>query len=377
MPQGFNQHGDILTKTVDGIDLNQLWSDYQTVIGQWNADRNKLVSFLTFGVTQPIENVPIVGQDANFERASEYGQPVGARPSVAEQYLAYDFRWYDLAARFTWQFLADAPAAQVDAVQNAALEADSRLVVNQVLTTLFSNANRSASLNHQPYNVYAFWNGDGNVPPKYKNNVFDGTHTHYLTTGTAALQPADLEQIIDNLDHHGYSKNNGYTQVVLVSKATLNQIRPFRSFAGANLSAPDATHGYYDFVPTANANQTLIIPQNVNIVGAQPPASFNGMDVMGSYGPLLIIQEDYVPDGYLAAFATGGTDNLGNPIGFRQHANASLQGMRLVKGRQNDYPLIDSFYVRGFGTGVRHRGAAVLMQITVSGTYTPPAGFVF
>jgi hypothetical protein len=375
MPQGFNQHGDILTKTVDGIDLNQLWSDYQTVISQWNATRNKLVSFLTFAVTNPIENVPIVGQDANFEKASQFGQPVGARPSVAEQFMAYDFGWYDLAARFTWQFLADAPQAQVDAVQNAALEADSRLVLNSVLTTLFSNANRSASLNHQPYNVYAFWNADGNVPPKYKNNTFDGTHTHYLTTGTAALQPADLEQIIDNLDHHGYSKNNGYTQVALVSKATLNQIRPFRSFAGANLSAPDATHGLYDFVPTANANQTLIIPQNVNIVGATPPASFNGMDVMGSYGPLLIIQEDYVPDGYIAAFATGGPDNLGNPIGFRQHANASLQGMRLVKGRQNDYPLIDSFYVRGFGTGVRHRGAAVLMQITTNGTYAPPSSF--
>lgn len=377
MPQGFNQHGDILVRLPDGTDINTLWADYQNTIQQWNADRNKLVSFLTFAVTNPLENVPIVGQDANFEAASEYGQPVGARPSVSENWLAYSFKWYDLAARFTWQFLADSPQSQVDAVQNAAMEADSRLVVNQVLTTLFSNTNRSASMNHQPYNVYAFWNADGNVPPKYKNYTFDGTHTHYLTTGTAALQPADLEQIIDNLDHHGYSRANGYNQVVLVSKATLNQIRPFRSFAGANLSAPDATHGLYDFVPTANAVQTLILPQNVNVVGAQPPSSFNGMDVMGSYGPLLIIQEDFIPDGYLAAFATGGPDALGNPIGFRQHPQASLQGMRLVKGRTPDYPLIDSYYIRGFGTGVRHRGAAVLMQITTSGTYTPPASFVF
>lgn len=377
MPQGFNQHGDILVQLQDGTDINTLWADYQQTIQQWNAQRNQLVSFLTFAVTNPIENVPVIGQDANFERASEYGQPVGARPSVSTNWLAYDFNWYDLAARFTWRFLADAPQSQVDAVQNAAMEADSRLVINQVFTTLFSNANRAASVNRQPYNVYAFYNADGTVPPKYKNYTFDGTHTHYLTTGTAALQPADLEQIIDNLDHHGYSKVNGYTQVVLVSKATLNQIRPFRSFADAGLSAPDATHGLYNFVPTPLANQVLVLPQNTNVIGAQPPTSFNGLPVMGSYGPLLIIQEDYVPDGYLAAFATGGPDNLGNPIGFRQHPQASLQGMRLVKGQTPDYPLIDSYYVRGFGTGVRHRGAAVLMQITTNASYAPPTGFVF
>jgi hypothetical protein len=49
--------------------------------------------------------------------------------------------------------------------------------------------------------------------------------------------------------------------------------------------------------------------------------------------------------------------------------------LRLVKGRTPDYPLIDSFYNRGFGTGIRHRGAGVVMQITASGTYTIPAAY--
>ena len=66
--------------------------------------------------------------------------------------------------------------------------------------------------------------------------------------------------------------------------------------------------------------------------------------------------------------------NASNPVGFRQHSNASLRGLRLLSGAQHDYPLVDSFYQRGFGTGVRHRGAGVVMQIT-AGAFAVPAAF--
>ena len=74
-------------------------------------------------------------------------------------------------------------------------------------------------------------------------------------------------------------------------------------------------------------------------------------------------------------FATGGELNIGNPVGIRQHENSSLQGLRLVKGRDNDYPLIDSFYLHGMGTGVRHRGAGVVMEIGNGGTYSVPSEY--
>ena len=95
------------------------------------------------------------------------------------------------------------------------------------------------------------------------------------------------------------------------------------------------------------------------------------------YGNVLIVQEDLIPAGYVVLAATGGPDNLQNPVGLREHANASLRGLRLVKGPVADYPLIDSFYNRGFGTGIRQRGGAAVMQITTSATYTPPASYGF
>lgn len=375
MAQGYNAHSDVLTKTADGRDLNELWNEYQQVLAQWNARRDRLINFLTYNVQEPVETIPVIGQDANFEEASEYGEPKGMRPAPSVLFLGYRFKWYDLAARYTWQFLADATTQQVDAVQNAALEADTRLVTGEVLRTLFNNANDDVSINKNPYKVYTFYNGDGTVPPTWKTFTFTGTHTHFLTTGGATFDADDLEIIIDNLDHHGFSVQEGYNQVLLVNRQEMNRIRTFRSATGANV-APDATHRTYDFIPTSLASQTFVIPQNVNVVGQNPPAQFNGFNVMGSYGPLLIIQEDYIPAGYVAAFATGGPQNLRNPIGIREHPRAELRGMRLVKGRTQDYPLIDSFYMRGFGTGVRSRGAGVVMQVTVSATYTPPASFI-
>jgi len=73
---------------------------------------------------------------------------------------------------------------------------------------------------------------------------------------------------------------------------------------------------------------------------------------------------------------SGGSQNLNNPVGIREHANAALRGLRLVKGRDNDYPLIDSFYNVGLGTGIRQRGGSAVMQIKASGLYSPPTQYL-
>lgn len=365
MPKGYNANADIQYRTADGFDLNDLWADYQQVLAQWNADRQRLVNFLTFPVTDPVEYIPVVASDGDFQEASEYGVPTSIRPTTAFNAFGYDFKWYDLAARFTWQFLADAPQSRIDAVQNQALEADSRLVYNKVFRRLFNNTNSQATITGNAYNVYTFWNADGNVPPSYKSNVFDGTHNHFLSSGAATVDPGDLQAMLDHLVHHGYDETLGYRIVLMVNRAQGETIRLFRSgTAGAT----------YDFIP-AQGSPAFLLPQNVSIIGSpqQIPATLNGFKVIGNYGPIIVIEEDAIPTSYMVMFATGGPDSIQNPIGIRQHANAALRGMRLVKGREPDYPLIDSYYVRGMGTGVRHRGASVVMQVTTNGSYAPPA----
>jgi hypothetical protein len=360
MARGTNTAGDVLVQTADGRPLNDIWNEFQASLQIWNESRQRLVDFLTFPVTQPIEEVPQISSE-DFEEASEFGKPRGIRGGAYFS-LGYDFRWYDLAINYTWQYLAEATAAQVQSLNNMALEADNRLIFQLVMRAVFNNINRVATIHGTAVNVYPFYNADGTVPPDFKVNTFLGTHNHYITSGGAVVDSGDLDDMENHLTEHGYGKLQGSSLFLLVNKAELNTIRTFRV----------ATGDSYDFIPSSGGPPFFVPLNTGGIVGGQPSPQLQGLHVAGVYGNWLIIDDDYVPAGYMMGFATGGIQNATNPIGFREHQNASLRGLRLVKGRDNDYPLIESFYNRGFGTGVRHRGAGMVMQISAAPVYVIP-----
>lgn len=362
MARGYNASADVLTQSVDGRDLNEIWDEFQATVAIQNEERQRIIDLLTFPVTNVIEDVPQFGTE-DFEEASQYGVPKGVRPEASVLSLGYTFKWYDIAGRFTWQFLAEATAQRIEAVNQQVLDADNRLVFKEVMKTLFRNTNRTANIKGQNFNVYTFWNGDGTVPPSYKANTFDGTHTHFRSSGANTITSGDLDEITDDFKSHGYGSENGSTMFAMVNVTEANVIRSFRVATGAR----------YDFIP-ATGQPGLVESDSVVLAGGQPASSFRGMNVIGSYGPLLIIEEDYVPPAYVVALVSGGQANIQNPIGMREHTNPGLRGLRLVKGRESDYPLIDSYYVRGFGTGVRQRGAGLVMKISTGG-YTVPTQY--
>jgi len=365
---GYMAAGDLLTQTIDGFDLNNIWTEFQQAIALVNQQRTLLTQLLTFPVTSNVERVAQISQ-ASFEEASEYGEPRGIRPVGSFFTLGYDFKDYDVAARFTWKFLRDAPASQVEAINAMVIEADNRLIYNKVMDALYNPANRVADINGQDVNVYALYNNDGTVPPKYKTNTFAGTHTHYLTSGNVNVDPRDLDEMYEHVRHHGYSFENGVQHLLLVNTVEANRIAQFR-MAGT-YSAGGTVGGQYDFIPSV-AMPAMFLPKDVVIFnGQQAPARISGLPVIGSYGPMLVLVDDMFPAGYMALLASGGPENLRNPVGLREHGNASFRGLRLVKGPNPDYPLIDSFYQRSFGTGIRQRGGAVIMQVT-AGAYAAP-----
>lgn len=368
---GFNEAADVIVQTIDGVNTNELWAAYQQAVALRNQQRQPIIDFLTYRVQSPIESLPQTVGTTRFERASEYGKPRSSRPGASFNWLGFDFDWFDLANRFTWEFLADATAAQVDAVAQAALEADSILMHSMVMWTLFNNVLRSATINTKPYNVYTFWNGDTEVPPAYKTNTFTAPHNHYLTTNrvSTVVVSTDVDAMWTALDEHGYNRGQGYELILMVNKAQGDVIRQFRSVANGGTAL-------YDFIP-ATGTPSFLLPTTLRVADgqSQPPSTLRGMTVIGSYGEFIIVQEDYIPPLYMVAFATGGRESVQNPIGIREHANPQLRGLRLVKGRSPDYPLQESIYQRGFGTGIRFRGAGVVMQIVNSASYTIPTAY--
>ena len=364
--RGYNTAGDIVSVTKDGIDLNALWEEFQQSLDILNEHKGQLISLLTFPVSNPIESVTQVGE-AEFELASEFGIPKTNRVALEYFQLGYDFHDYDTRIAYTWKFLRDADARQVEAIHKKNLDADRALVFRKVFEAIFDNRNRNTDIRQQPYTVYALYNGDGTVPPSFRGKTFAGTHNHYLTSGNVLIDSKDLEDGYEHIAEHGYGIENGTQFVMLTGRTQIKEIRKFRQGQVNNNGAV----AQYDFIP-AKTQPALIVPNAEGLLGSQPPDSWNGLPVTGSYGDILIIEETYIPDGYYLMFGTGGAGDLQNLVGMREHVRPEYQGLRLLPGNQQRYPLVDSYYSRGFGTGIRQRAGAVVMQITANASYTIP-----
>lgn len=366
--RGVNTAGDVVTVTADGRDLRQIWDEFQQLVEIRNARRQPLVNLLVAPVTEPIVDVAQFGAVDAFEIASEFGVPKSMRVAASTFAMGFPFEWYDARGAYTWKFLVDASAQQVESVTNAILEADNVLVFNEAMRVLFLPTNRTASINKNAYTVYALYNADGTVPPDYKTNTFLGTHTHYLSSGAATVDSGDLDEMQLHLNHHGFTAARGNDLILMVNSAQSTTIRTFKSVQNGGTAT-------YDFIPSLGQPRFLMSTTQIQDPNTpRPPAEFQGFKVLGSYGELLILEEDYIPAGYMVAFATGGEDGLVNPLGMREHANPQYRGLRLVKGRDADYPLQDAMWQRGFGIGVRQRGSAVIMRIGVA-AYTAPTNF--
>lgn len=361
---GTAERADVLVQAADGSDLNEIWNEIQETLNVWNAQRTGLINRLTYNVSEPIEHVG-VPQTTDFEEASEYGQPRGG---AGYQYYnrGYDFKFYDLAMRYTWMYLAEAGGDQIRNMNNMALEADNRLLFNKVLKTMFNPLNLAGIADKNiPTTVYKFYNGDGEIPPVYKNITFNGSHTHYYTTNSlvtsSTLTSAALDAMEADFISHGFSPVLSGTQLVLLANPQeAKLIRQYKVLNGAK----------YDFIPNANYGGGVLLPFNGGIIGA-PTGTVEGE--IGTYGPWHVVEELYIPAGYIAAMASGGDFALHNPVGIREHSNANYRGLKLIPGARSDYPLTDSFYRRGFGSGIRQRGAGQILQVSSSGTYTVPA----
>jgi hypothetical protein len=364
MAKRISTRGDVLVNvTADGVDLNEIWDEVAQVLELWNNERKSITDLLSFQTTVVADAVPQSFTSDSFEEATEFGTPHAIRPPSDYLKLGYTFKDYDLALRSSWKFLREATAEQVQAGVTRILEGDNKLTTGTIMRRIFDPTQQSNSWGTP---CYGLWNADGTTPPPYLGNAFDGSHTHYLVTNSTVLQPTHVEGLLNHVKEHGYGVHPATTMILLLHPTDFQTsgISAWR----ANVEVATNEAAQWDFIPSA------IMPawiSNEEIHGTPPDAEFNGLEVWGSYGGALVIKSYYVPNGYAAAVATDGPNGSANPVGFRQHVNPAYQGLRHIPG-SGPYPIVESFFARGFGVGVRHRSAAAVCQIKSSGSYTPP-----
>lgn len=358
--RGISSFGDVLRNTADGRNLNDLYAELGEAAAVLNEQQENFLSLFTYSVTSPVASVlQTVGGGADvFEPASEYGVPQGSRIKHDTLDMGATFQWYDAAWRASWRYLASATSIEIQANADVILAAARESVFADVMRTVFNSANRQITdpKTDALHTVYAFANGDGWVPPSFGGNTFPGSHSHFRTSGAATVVSGDLDEIVDDLKSHGYSAENDTQIVIFCNAAEGNEISTFRVADGDRA----------DFVPAAGAR----FYASGQLVGEQPAATFAGFAVKGGYDEAIIIETSRIPAGYVVGLASGGRLANSNPIMLREHE--TVRGLQLIPGPR-DYPLIDSYWAHGFGTGVRHRLAGMVMQITASGSYTAPS----
>lgn len=362
---GYSTVGD-LHQTVDGKDWSAIWSEFQTTLELLNTQRTAVARLFTTNTANSSDWIEQSVGDTEFEEASEFGVPKSVRVSPSLLQLGYPFRWWDARKGFTWRFLAEVESGQLEAIHSAVLEADNRLVFRHVLGALLTKTTTlTRNINENNVSVYSLWDGeDDATPPSYAGKSFAPGHDHYRTTN-GAFEATDLDYLIRNVTEHGYGADFGSQIVILAHPDDADIITTFR----AGQESADGGKAANDFIPAANAPAFL---SDQAIIGDRAPASYEGLKVVGSYGEAFIVQSSWVPVGYVTAVASGGTHA---PLAFREHKTPNLRGLQLIPGDNNAYPLQNSYYIRAFGVGVRHRGAAAVLQITPADEYASPTIF--
>jgi hypothetical protein len=330
--------------TIDGQPLGEIWADLQTRLSVFNTQMSFMVSLLTFPINRAQERVGVY-MTPKFEEATELGRPEKVRLQYV--FRGFPLRHYDLGFGYTQEFIDYARGSEISAIAAQSENAWWTLNFEVVMLSLFTEDNATTE---DGVVVRRLYNADGEVPPHYKRFTHDGTHTHYLASGGAAITTANLDSIEEHLLHHGFG-DFGETFILLANRVEMVDIRALTGF-----------------VPATSSTVPIIVDGQV--VGAQR-SGIPGLNAEGYYGTLVIVESNDVPAGYVFAFATGGQFAGQNPVGLRRHENPSISGLRLVEGPVARYPLIDAVYDGYLGAGVRHRGAGVVMQIT-AGAYTDP-----
>lgn len=364
MARGIVTSGDIMAATLDGISLENVWKEFQETLSVWNASRSPIAGLFTTLTTQSGQAITQANEGDDFEEASEFGAPKSLRPSVDLLTMGYPLKWYDSAIRYTEAFLRDATSGEVSALHANALEADNRLVFKQTLRALLTKTTISTRpTNEDGAIIYALWDGESDaLPPAFAGREFSAGHNHYLTTQSAQIDGVDLQDLINTVTEHGYGTSQNEQIILLVHPNQGEVIRSFR----AGKEGPGGVVSPYDFIPSELAPAFLT---SEHVIGQLPPAMYGNLSVIGSYGKALVIEDYYVPTGYVIATAAGSGRT---PLAMREHQRPEYRGMRLIPGERR-YPLIDATYSRGFGVAVQRRGAAAVMQVTTSTSYTTPS----
>lgn len=287
-----------------------------------------------------------VSDDSEMTEVDEYMRAPAQR-SRGGNTVGFPLRAFQYNLGWTQKYFELKTPADVAETMLRTQKAHRREVRRQIQRALFSPTNyvyNDHLVDKVDLNIKALINADGMGMPDGPNaELFDGaTHTHYDAVASLTNQ-AVLDHINDVVEHgHG------------------SGVRTY-----INRSNESAWRGLADFEPYQDPRmvfRTETTPgQTLDITRVDDRA-------IGVIGASEVWVKPWVPATYAFTWASG--DNR-KPLAFRQRAQTSLQGLRIV-ATIRDFPLIAEFMEVEFGVSVYNRTNGAVLFFN-GGSYTAPS----
>lgn len=330
MPKGY--------RTMDGIDLNDIWyggAGIAAAVDMYSAADLPLINALALPWPEQIMKYGISERNG-FQVLGPGERPDRKIVTVATAYPVVTKYGYGVGTDL--DTLQRSTGREIMLDMNRPMQEDPEHVLTRFLDKMMTDPGTSNA-------GYGFWNGQFaaeeqlTAPPRYQQQTFVAGHSHYLTSATnSVLILNDLIAQKQTIRHHG-SKGpilgfiNSDTVQVLEKLAQFTSTSLIRS----PITDAIAVQGFTD--------------------------AFQLMGVIYHVSEL-------IPANYVLMVESNSAETERPLIMYEP---ASMRGLRLHPGPQNDYPLIESFWDRWFGLKVFRRGAGASLFFGVhGGSYASP-----
>lgn len=315
----------------------------EDALAQHNEMMQELMSVLVSPVTAYQEYFQ-PGSSGYLQEHDEYGRPLPTRLGPGWS-VAYPIKMFGDNKGWTDIALAKLTVGELSRQVGDAMAKDYRTMVREIRRALFYSANTTfTDEQYGSLTIRRLVNGDGMLVPDYYEDTFATTHTHYITSGGAALADDDIKAAVDLLTEHGLDDDIR----ALFNKAQETAVKALTDFTRVYPAKID---------PGATTAQAI---------GLSDP------DAIGWCEEAEIALKPWVPSGYFFVYDASGDA----PLGMRQYEVARLKGFHLAADEKIDahYPLHNRFFRRLAGFGGRHRLNGVCVQISANANYTDPTG---
>ena len=317
--------------TYDDIDSRMLYKEFQEGVQVYNEVEWGLMSQFVKNTVK--ENVRVWQRNMEFVTASEGYLEDWQKLRAMEVSVPLDE--FELGFAFTKKAIQESNAQELRETQGEALAADQRLLAKRFFYRTMTPGGVAPFVGRS----IGFW--DGNMaaalmraPPSWKGNTnFTTGHQHYDPSGVANIALSDFSAIKREIREHGYSGS---------------------LFLFMNLQEVEACENLAGWTTAMTSNKIV------------ETVAEKGFEVVKQFQGLTLIQDDWIPAGYLMAI-----ESRVKPITMREPVNARARGLKLWEGPYSNYPLMEAYYSHRFDMAVVHRGAGAVRQITAGAWLTP------